>query len=50
MPSRGLRTGGFSRQEAVNVYETEMRVRGKEAVDISREACIDAHNYKKISG
>ena len=31
------------------MYEAEMRVRGKEAVDVSRQACIDAHNYKAIN-
>jgi hypothetical protein len=41
--------GFLTAQEAVNEYEVEMRQRGKEAVDVSRQACLDAHNYEEIS-
>ena len=41
--------GLISPKQAIAEYEAEMRVRGKEAVDVSREACIDAHDYEKIA-
>ncbi|KAK3322756.1 hypothetical protein B0H66DRAFT_214173 [Apodospora peruviana] len=35
-------------RKAVEEYEAEMRLRGKEAVDVSHQACLDAHDYRKI--
>lgn len=35
-------------QEAVKEYEVEMKARGKEAVEVSHQACLDAHNYALI--
>ncbi|KAK3328149.1 hypothetical protein B0T19DRAFT_400937 [Cercophora scortea] len=42
--------GIVSPQRAVRDYEVEMRARGKEAVDVSHQACLDAHDYGIISG
>ena len=35
-------------QQAVQDYEVEMRARGKEAVDVSHQSCLDAHDYELI--
>lgn len=40
--------GQTSMQDAVNAYERQMRPRAIEAVEISRQAGIDAHSYSKI--
>ncbi|KAK3357044.1 hypothetical protein B0T25DRAFT_566366 [Lasiosphaeria hispida] len=36
-------------QQAVQDYEADMRLRGKEAVDVSHQACLDAHDYREIN-
>lgn len=41
--------GIISPREAVKEYEAEMRLRGKEAVEVSHQACLDAHDYHKIN-
>jgi hypothetical protein len=40
--------GEVTPQEAVKEYEAEMKVRGKEAVEVSHQACLDAHNYAML--
>ncbi|KAK3685265.1 hypothetical protein B0T22DRAFT_517258 [Podospora appendiculata] len=42
--------GIVSPRRAVRDNEIEMRARGKEAVDVSHQACLDAHDYGVISG
>ncbi|KAK3299887.1 uncharacterized protein B0H64DRAFT_421345 [Chaetomium fimeti] len=41
--------GSKTRQEALTAYETEMAQRGREAVLLSRQACLDAHNLHKLT-
>ena len=36
-------------QDAVNAYEQEMIQRGAPAVLTSRRACLDAHDYERIT-
>jgi len=40
--------GKVSLREAVDAYETEVRKRTVPAVILSREACLDAHDWRKI--
>lgn len=40
--------GQMSMQNAVKMYEERMRPRATEAVEISRQAGVDAHSYSKI--
>lgn len=44
-----VKDGECGMEKAVEDYEIEMKVRGQEAVDISRQACIDAHDYKFVT-
>lgn len=34
--------------EAINEFETEMRERTSRAVRLSRQACLDAHDWKRL--
>jgi len=40
--------GKVSLREAVGTYEAEVRKRAAPAVILSREACLDAHDWSKI--
>lgn len=40
--------GKSSLKEAVDAYETEVRKRTAPAVLLSRQACLDAHDWSKI--
>ena len=40
--------GKASLREAVSAYETEVRKRTVPAVHMSREACLDAHDWGKL--
>jgi 2-polyprenyl-6-methoxyphenol hydroxylase-like FAD-dependent oxidoreductase len=40
--------GNMSMGDAVRAYETQMRPRAKEAVETSRQAGHDGHNYAKV--
>jgi 2-polyprenyl-6-methoxyphenol hydroxylase-like FAD-dependent oxidoreductase len=40
--------GGVGRREAVEEYETELRLRAHNAVLMSRQACMDAHNLAEL--
>lgn len=44
-----LEDGELDHDEALRVYETEMKARGKEAVEVSHQAALDGHNYKKVA-
>ncbi|KAH6853277.1 hypothetical protein B0I37DRAFT_358896 [Chaetomium sp. MPI-CAGE-AT-0009] len=41
--------GNKTRQEALAEYETEMTQRGREAVLLSRQACLDTHNLHNLT-
>lgn len=43
-----VREGTATLKEAVDAYEAEMRERTAPAVLLSRQACLDAHDWKKI--
>ncbi|KAG0125920.1 hypothetical protein HOY82DRAFT_587403 [Tuber indicum] len=45
---KGACDGKVSLKEAVDAYETEMRKRTEPAVLLSRQACLDAHDWAKI--
>lgn len=40
--------GTVTLQEAINTYETEVRKRTAPAVLLSRQACLDAHDWDKV--
>ena len=40
--------GKKTRQEALADYEAEMIKRGREAVLLSRQACLDAHDIRNL--
>jgi 2-polyprenyl-6-methoxyphenol hydroxylase-like FAD-dependent oxidoreductase len=41
--------GNISQIEAIEKYETEMRDRTSWAVLMSRQACLDAHDFKNLN-
>ncbi len=41
--------GNISRVNAIEKYETEMRDRTSWAVLMSRQACLDAHDFKNLN-
>jgi hypothetical protein len=41
--------GKKTRQEAIADYETEMIERAHEAVLLSRQACLDAHDIRNLN-
>lgn len=43
-----VREGRSTLKEAVDGYETEMRKRTAPAVLLSRQACLDAHDWKRV--
>lgn len=43
-----VREGAATLKEAVDGYETEMRGRTAPAVLLSRQACLDAHDWKRV--
>lgn len=45
-----VREGTATLKEAVDVYEAELRKRTVPAVLLSREACLDAHDWNKLQG
>jgi len=45
---RAINEGEISQEEGVNVYEAEMRLRAHDAVLLSRQACLDAHDLNGI--
>lgn len=40
--------GQVTMQDAVKLYEKQMRPQAVEAVEMSRQVCIDAHCYAKV--
>lgn len=44
-----LRRGIVTQKDAINTYEAEMRPRAVDAVLKSRRACLDAHEWQKIT-
>ena len=44
-----FKRGGLSLEEAIQQYEGEMKARNRKAVLLSRQACLDAHNWSAIS-
>jgi 2-polyprenyl-6-methoxyphenol hydroxylase-like FAD-dependent oxidoreductase len=44
-----LHSGEIGQQEAMAVYEKEMRERTKVAVLLSRQACLDAHDWEGLN-
>lgn len=40
--------GQMTMQNAVKLYEKQMRLQAVEAVETSRQACINAHSYAKV--
>lgn len=43
-----VRAGTATLKEAVDRYEAEVRGRTAPAVLLSRQACLDAHDWKKV--
>lgn len=41
--------GNIAQVNAIEKYETEMRDRTSWAVLMSRQACLDAHNFKNLN-
>ena len=41
--------GELSQQEAIEQFELEMRQRTSWAVAMSRQACLDAHDFKSLN-
>ena len=41
--------GAITRKEALVDYEKEMVKRGREAVLLNRQACLDAHDIRRMS-
>jgi len=41
--------GEISQAEAIEKFETEMRDRSSWAVMMSRQACLDAHDFKSLT-
>ncbi|MCJ1248746.1 hypothetical protein MMC30_005965 [Trapelia coarctata] len=43
--------GGLSgvREQAIAEYETELRARGRSAVEMCREACLEVHQWEKLN-
>lgn len=50
-PSSTISVADLSRirEVAIAEYERELKARGKEAVLMSREACLDAHVWDKLN-
>lgn len=42
-------SGQMSRSEAIDQYEAEMRQRTSQAVLLSRQACLDAHDWSLLN-
>lgn len=43
-----VKEGSATLQDAINAYETEVRKRTAPAVLLSRQACLDAHDWNKV--
>lgn len=41
--------GQVQSKEALDIYESEMRMRTKQAVRLSRQACLDAHAWNQLN-
>lgn len=46
---RDMFTAGIAPREAVDAYEAEMRARSAPAVLLSRQACLDAHDFHALN-
>lgn len=46
---QGVHTGAKSQKDALDEFETAMRDRAEPAVLLSRQACLDAHDYASLN-
>jgi 2-polyprenyl-6-methoxyphenol hydroxylase-like FAD-dependent oxidoreductase len=46
---RQIHTGSQSQEDAISGFEAEMRTRTSHAVQMSRQACFDAHDWERLN-